>query len=435
MSVSGGPLARTLKVLSSIEPNEIRATAASFSFVFLLMVSYYLLRPVRDAMASDWSDAEVSTLWTINFFVSTAIVALYGIAVSRVRFRILVPSVYTFFALSFVAFFLWVQTVEDRDLIDKMFYVWVSVFALFHVSVFWSFMADLFNKDQAGRLFSVIAAGASLGAIVGPLLSGLFAQSLVVETLILMAAAILLLPVPLVFYLGALKGTDLGNAGLHSDTESLKIGGNPFNGFKEFFSNPYLMGIGVFIILYTGIGSFVYFEQKNLLVEYDRETRTMIYGYRDALVNTLTYVLAFFVTGRLVNRVGMPFALAVVPFCIVFGMLVLAFSPVLVVAIGMHVASKAGNYGVTRPAREVLFTLVDRESRFKTKPVVDIVAYRGGDVIMSWFFTGLSQGVGLGMAGIAVVGAVLAGLWAYVGVLLGRSYNRRVASLPAAADP
>jgi AAA family ATP:ADP antiporter len=356
-------------------------------------------------------------------------VAIYGYAVSRVRFSILVPSVYVFFALSFVAFFFSVQTVADRDLVDKIFYLWVSVFALFHVSVLWSFMADLFNKDQAGRLFSIIAAGASLGAIFGPLLSGMFAQAMAVETMILIAAAILMLPIPLIFYLGALKDTDLGNAGLHPDSASLKIGGNPLNGFREFFSNPYLLGIGLFIILYTGIGSFVYFEQKNLLVEYDRETRTMIYGYRDALVNTLTYLLAFFVTGRLVTKAGMPFALAVVPVCIVFGMLVLAFSPVLLVAIGMHVASKAGNYGVTRPAREVLFTLVDRESRFKTKPVVDIVAYRGGDVIMGWLFTGLSQGVGLGLAGIAVVGAVIAGLWAWVGVLLGRSYDRKVKAL------
>ncbi|MEH6516403.1 MAG: MFS transporter [Halioglobus sp.] len=429
MTENSGLGAKLLKSLSAIEQNEIRATFASFAFVFVLMVAYYLLRPVRDAMASDWSDAELSTLWTINFFVSTAIVAAYGFAVSRVRFSVLVPSVYVFFALSFVTFFFSVQAVSDRDLVDKVFYLWVSVFALFHVSVFWSFMADLFNKDQAGRLFSIIAAGASLGAIVGPLLSGIFAQAMAVETMILIAAAILMLPIPLIYYLGALKDTDLGNAGLHPDSASLTIGGNPLNGFREFFSNPYLLGIGLFIILYTGIGSFVYFEQKNLLVEYDRETRTMIYGYRDALVNTLTYLLAFFVTGRLVTKAGMPFALAVVPVCIVFGMLVLAFSPVLLVAIGMHVASKAGNYGVTRPAREVLFTLVDRESRFKTKPVVDIVAYRGGDVIMGWLFTGLSQGVGLGLAGIAVVGAVIAGLWAWVGLLLGRSYDRRVKAL------
>lgn len=425
MQEDKGVVARLLKSLSGIEKNEIRATAVSFSFVFSLMVAYYLLRPVRDAMASDWTDAELSTLWTINFFVSTAIVALYGIAVSRIRFRVLVPSVYAFFAASFVAFY-FLESVLGRALLDKVFYLWVSVFALFHVSVFWSFMADIFSKDQAGRLFSIIAAGASLGAIGGPLLSSILAQSMPVESMILVAAVILIVPIPLIFYLDHAGRSQLGNVG-QSAVATDSIGGNPFSGFREFVSNPYLLGIGVFIILYTGIGSFVYFEQKNLLAEYDRETRTMIYGYRDTLVNTLTYVLAFFVTGRLVSRVGMPVALAIVPAVLVFGMLVLAFSPVLLVAVGMHVVAKAGNYGVTRPAREVLFTLVGREDRFKTKPVIDIVAYRGGDVIMGWLFTGLSQGIGLGMAGIAVVGAGIAALWAAVGVMLGRNYNRRAA--------
>ena len=423
MSEDKGLLAALLKSLSGIERNEIRATSVSFTFVFTLMVAYYLLRPVRDAMASDWTDAELSTLWTINFFVSTGIVALYGIAVSRIPFRALVPAVYGFFAASFIAFY-FLESFVGRVMLDKIFYLWVSVFALFHVSVFWSFMADIFSKDQAGRLFSIIAAGASLGAIVGPLLSGVLAQFMAVESMILIAAFILLLPVPLIYYLDHVGRTQLGNVG-QGATAVTAIGGNPLSGFREFVSNPYLLGIGVFIILYTGIGSFVYFEQKNLLAQYDRETRTMIYGYRDALVNTLTYLLAFFVTGRLVTRVGMPVALAIVPLVLVFGMLVLAFSPVLLVAVGMHVVAKAGNYGVTRPAREVLFTLVDREDRFKTKPVIDIVAYRGGDVIMGWLFTGLSQGVGMGMAGIAVVGAGIAALWAAVGLLLGRSYNRR----------
>lgn len=423
MSEDKGLLATLLKSLSGIEKNEIRATSVSFTFVFTLMVAYYLLRPVRDAMASDWTDAELSTLWTINFFVSTGIVALYGIAVSRIPFRALVPAVYGFFAASFIAFY-FLESFVGRAMLDKIFYLWVSVFALFHVSVFWSFMADIFSKDQAGRLFSIIAAGASLGAIVGPLLSGVLAQFMTVESMILIAAFILLLPVPLIYYLDHSGRTQLGNV-RQGATAINAIGGNPLSGFREFVSNPYLLGIGVFIILYTGIGSFVYFEQKNLLAQYDRETRTMIYGYRDALVNTLTYLLAFFVTGRLVTRVGMPVALAIVPLVLVFGMLVLAFSPVLLVAVGMHVVAKAGNYGVTRPAREVLFTLVDREDRFKTKPVIDIVAYRGGDVIMGWLFTGLSQGVGMGMAGIAVVGAGIAALWAAVGLLLGRSYNRR----------
>jgi AAA family ATP:ADP antiporter len=284
-------------------------------------------------------------------------------------------------------------------------------------------MSDTFNKDQAGRIFGTLSAGASLGAIVGPLISGFFASSVGVETLMLIAAVMLLLPVPLILYLQRQKVTALGNADIGLTSDQLKLGGNPLNGFKDFFTNPYLLGIGVFIILYTGIGSFVYLEQKNLLADYDRDTRTMIYGYRDALVNTLTFVLAFFVTGRLVPKLGMPVALPIIPLLIVFGMLVLAFSPMLIMALAIHVISKAGNYGLTRPAREMLFTQVSKEDRFKTKPVIDIVAYRGGDVLMGWFFTGLTQGLGLGLAAVAAVGAGIAGLWAFVGYKLGRHYE------------
>lgn len=416
---------------TNVRDNEVKAASLSFSFVFVLMTAYYLLRPVRDAMASDWTDAEVSFLWTLNFFISTGIVAIYGFAVSKVQFKRLVPGIYTFFAASFVIFYLAVQTTEDAALINKSYYLWVSVFALFHVSVFWSFMADTFNKDQAGRLFAMIAAGAGLGAIIGPLLSAFFVTRVGIETLLLVAAVILLLPLPMIAYLGKLKTTELGNEAVAADSATTKIGGNPFGGFKEFFSNPYILGIGVFIIFYTGIGSFVYLEQKNLLAPYDLETRTMIYGYRDAIVNTLTYVLAFFVTGRLVSKLGMPFALPLIPLLLIAGMLILTFSPVMLVAVGIHIAFRAGNYGITRPAREMLFTQVGRESRFKTKPVIDIVAYRGGDVINGWFFTGLTQGLGLGLAAVAAVGAGIAAAWALVGYLLGRRYEREE---EAAAD-
>ena len=269
-AVNKGVFARIMLGASRVEPNELRATFVSFAFVFILMAAYYILRPVRDAMASDWSDAEVSFLWTINFFISAGIVALYGIAVSRVKFQRLVPGVYAFFAASFIIFYLAVSATTDRTLVDKIFYVWLSVFSLFHISVFWSFMSDLFNKEQARRLFAVIAAGASAGALLGPSIPTLFAGMVGTDTLMLVAAIMLLVPVPLILYLGRLKVTDLHNEAVHVDLSSARIGGNPFKGFSLFITNPYLLAIGVFILLYTMIGSFVYFEQKNLLEEFDR---------------------------------------------------------------------------------------------------------------------------------------------------------------------
>ncbi|MDH3978603.1 MAG: MFS transporter, partial [Gammaproteobacteria bacterium] len=159
-----------MQVASKIESHEIRAVFLSFLLVFILMAAYYILRPVRDAMASDWTDTEVSFLWNLNFFISVAVVAIYGLAVSKVRFKVLVPGMYAFFAATFVLFYFSINAMEDRTLIDKTFYVWVSIFSLFHISVFWSFMSDLFNKEQAGRLFAFIAAGSSAGALLGPLI-------------------------------------------------------------------------------------------------------------------------------------------------------------------------------------------------------------------------------------------------------------------------
>jgi AAA family ATP:ADP antiporter len=407
---------------TNMRRHEVQSTIVAFLFIFTLMTAYYLLRPVRDAMASDWSDAEVSWLWTINFFISTALVAIYGWVISRVPFQRLVPVVYGFFALSFGLFYV---LAEDKQsvTIDKSFYVWVSVFALFHVSVFWSCMADTFNKEQAGRLFSVIAAGASVGAIAGPLISAQLVGRIGIHSMVLLSALMLILPLFFAMRLRTLKTTELGNDELSVSSSEASLGGNPFNGFKEFFTTPYLLGIGVMIILYTGIGSFIYLELKNLLADFTREQRAEIYSYRDAITNTITFVMALFLTGRIVPRLGMPVALTLVPLIIMVGMLVLAASPVLVVALGLWITRSAGNYGLARPAREMLFTRVSRESRFKTKPVIDIVAYRGGDVIMAWFFTALTEGLGLGLAAVALVGAGIAGMWAAVAAWLGRIYE------------
>ncbi len=420
-------LLRWIRKTTTIKNNEVQAASLSFLFGFILMASYFVLRVPRDAMASDWSDKEVSILWTINFFAVTVLVALYGFVVARIEFRKIVPYIYLFFAASFVLFFVVVQSIADVVLINKGFYLWVSVFSLFNISVFWSAMSDTYNKEQASRLFAIIASGVSLGAVVGPLIPATLSQNLGVESMMLISAVMLLLPLPIIQRLRTLKISQLNNADLHADGDAVKIGGGSLKGFKEFFTNPYLLGIGLFIILYTGIGSFVYLEQKNLLAPYDVEVRATILGYRDFILNTLTYVLAFFVTGRLVKGAGMKVALPLMPILVVAGMLILAFSPILIVAVALHIISKAGNYALTRPAREMLFTLVSRESRFKTKPVIDIVAYRAGDVIWAWGFTGLTQGIGLGLGAVAAVGAGIAATWAVVGYFLGRHFDRSAA--------
>ncbi|MEE4185520.1 MAG: MFS transporter [Gammaproteobacteria bacterium] len=428
-----GFFARFMKSASQIEHHELRSVLLSFFLVFTLMSAWYILRPVRDAMASDWSDTEVSFLFNITFAVSVVVVALYGVAVSRVAFRYLVPGVYGFFGCSFVAFYFGVSGVEDRVLIDKIFYVWVSVFSLFHVSVFWSLMSDLFTKEQSNRLFAFIAVGSTVGALVGPLIPALFADDLGTDKLMLIASVALLVPIALVLYLERLKSIDLRNEGVHADLSAARIGGNPFAGFKMFVTNPYLLAIGVFILLYTTIGSFVYFEQKNLLADFSREERTSILASVDLVVNILTFTIGLFATSRIIKNFGMAATLAMVPVFIAAGLLILAFAPVLIVVLALQVARRAGNYAITRPGREMLFTAVDRETRFKAKPVIDIAVYRGGDALSSIAFAGLTDGLGFGLAAMAGIGAGIAAVWAAVGVYLGRVFVGRDAAATAAA--
>ena len=417
--------ARFMKAVSKVEPNEITAVTLSFSFAFVLMASYYILRPIRDAMSSNWSDAELSTLFTATFVFSFVAVALYGGACSRIKIGRLVPGIYGLFALSYFGFYAALKVSQGGSLIGKAFFVWVSIFSLFHLSVFWSFMADIFNKEQAPRLFGFIASGCSIGALIGPLIALSLADRVGKDFLLLIAAVFLVVPVMIIGWLERLKHTDLHNEALNAEQDYQQtLGSNPLAGFMLFVRNPYLLGIGFFILLYTAISTFVYFELKNLMAVVDEGIRTKIWAGMDLAVNILTIGTALFCTSRLATRFGLAVTLALIPVVIVAGLLVVAMVPMIWVVVALQIVRRAGDYGITRPGREMLFTVVDRESRFKAKSVIDIVVYRGGDMITAWAFTGLTQGLGLGLSAVAFMGAMIAGVWAFVSRSLGRTYDR-----------
>lgn len=423
------PFAGFMRALSRIEAHELKATLASFGFVLVLMAAYYILKPVRDAMASDWSDAEVSWLWTINLFVTLGMNLLYSLALSLGRLQRVVPALYGFFALSFVGFALGADALVGTELVHKAFYVWVSVFSLFHVSVFWSFMADLYSKEQARRLFGFIATGASVGGLIGPLVPLVLAGRLGNDGLMLIAAVLLVGVIPLIAWLERLRVRELHSTAPVPAARP-RIGGNPFAGFTHLLRSPFLLGVAVFLFFYTSLGSFIYFELKNLLAPYDAATRTQIQSGINWAINVCTILTAVVATGRLTTRFGLGVTLALVPVLMVGGLLAVAVVASVWIVVFAQVALKAGNYAITRPGREMLFTLVDRETRFKTKPVIDTLVYRIGDSLSAWSFTALSQGLGLGMAPLALVGAGIAAVWAFMGVVLGRAYGR--ATPPAA---
>jgi AAA family ATP:ADP antiporter len=356
-------------------------------------------------------------------------VSIYGGVISRIRFKIIVPSVYAFFAATFVGFYIAGHTFGENDFVNRAFYVWLSVFSLFHLSVFWSFMSGLYNKEQAKRLFAVIALGASIGAIVGPVIPTFFADDLGTLNLLLIAAVLLLVPIPLIGVLERLRAGDLGNEDVQADlSREQQLGRNPFSGFTKFVSNPYLLAIGVFILFYVIMNTFIYFELRKMLGDFDRELRTQIWGGIDLAVNSLAAVTALFATGRLATRAGMSVTLALVPVLMIGGWIIVAVSPVMAVLIGLQVIRRAGNYAITRPGREMLFTIVDAETRFKAKPVIDIVVYRGGDMVTAWLYTAVTATLGLGLAGVAIISAFVCAAWAAAGTYLGRSYQRNAAS-------
>ncbi|MBT6074249.1 MAG: MFS transporter [Gammaproteobacteria bacterium] len=420
--MNSGFILSLLNKATKIEANEVKAVLVSFSFIFTILASYYIIRPVRDAMASDWTDVELSTIWTLTFLISFLVVSIYGYVCSKVKFKNLVPGVYGFFAATFYLLYFFTNAFPDLNLINQIFYVWVSVFSLLNISVFWSFMADTYKQEQSRRLFGFIASGSSLGAIFGPAVSFFLAEKVGSNELILISATMLLVPIFIVLYLQKIKETELANTSAAEYNEQA-IGSGILAGFKEFALKPILLGIGLFIFIYTGISTFVYFEIKNILIDVDPDSRTQIWAGIDLAVNVLAVITGMFGTSRLATKFGLKVTLPLVPIIIAGLLFLLALSPILWAVVGLQIIRRAGEYSITKPAREMLFTLVDRESRFKAKSVIDVVIYRGGDIFWAWSFTGLTQVMGLGLGGIAIVGGFIATLWSYVALRLGRTFD------------
>ena len=391
------------------------------------MASYTILKPVRDAMASDWEREVVSSLWTGTFLFSFVAIGLYSTLASWIRLKWLVPGVYVFFALTFVAFYtVYTQFPSAIDTwLGYGYYMWVSVFALFHLSVFWSYMSQVYTKDQAMRLFAMIATGISAGAILGGSVAALFAEELGESILVLISAGLLLLAIPFILYLDVgvsrTHGTGDDERKLPEKTES-----RFYDGFLKLVNTPMLLGIAIFILLLTGINAFAYFVMYDLLKELtpDREIRTQILARRDLAINVSTFVIGIFVTNRLVKWLGMKAALPLLPVLVAVLLVVLAGAPMLATVIGFEIVRKVVNYAITKPSREMLFTQVDTSARFQTKPVIDVICYRGGDVAWAWVYTLVTSKLGASLSQAAMIWAGIAVVWAAVGYWLGVRYTR-----------
>ncbi len=429
-----GLIARTFKIASKVEPNEISAVIISFVYLFCVMSSYNILRPVRDAMAlaSNTTD-DLPWLFTATFLSSLVAVPIYSAISSKYPPSRFLPWVYAFFAANLLAFYLIFLTRPESVPAAYTFYVWISVFNLFVISVFWSFMANLFSKNQARRLFGFIAAGGSAGAAAGPLITSQLVEEIGTKNLMLISASLLLLSILFIRILVTKRGIQENESSPppESDFET-PLGGHFLSGFSLFAKSPYLLGIGLFILLYTSISTFLYFIQGNIIIGAFETTaeRTKVFAYIDLTVNTLAILTQLFGTARLATRFGLVATLALIPVLMIAGFLALSIAPTLGVFLVIQICRRAGNYAITRPAREMLFTIVDKESKYKAKNLIDTVIYRGGDLASAWIFTLLGY-LGLAMTGIAVVASGVAAVWALIAALLGRSYETRHSAIEA----
>jgi AAA family ATP:ADP antiporter len=402
--------------------DERRLLLLSMLFAFVLMTAYSLLKPLRDEVASNHRDA-ISMLWSGTFLVMLAAVPLFGWASSRLERRKLVPGVYRFFLLNLVVFYLLQGQLPSsggaRTTLDYVFYVWVSVFNLFALSLFWSVLADIFRSEQGQRLFGRVMMGATIGAICGPVLVSLLVESFGAQNLLLISMLLLELAV---FCFKRLNDS-FGSKTSSSAAAERALGGRIWDGARTIWRSPYLRQICLYLLLFLVSGGFLYRLKAEFAYEYfeDRSERIAFFANVEIASNTLTLILQFFVTGQLLQRRGVGFTLLILPVATMFAFGALgAVTSITTIAIA-DILRRAGNYALAKPAREVLFTVVPREQKYKSKSFIDTVIYRGGDSAVSWMYDFFDRG--LSESGLAYAVVPFAALWAVSGHRLGKGFH------------
>jgi len=401
-------------------PGEWRALWCAFAFHFLVLASYYVLRPIRDEIGAAGGLESLSWLFTATLAAMLAANVLFSAIAARLSRRRFIPLAYRFFIGTLVAFYLLMQ-VEPAGIVSwvgRAFYVWVSVFNLFVVSVFWAFMADTFDSAQGKRLFGFIAVGGTLGAVLGGTLTASLVEPLGSAGLLVLSAVLLEGAVWCVRVFPRSEGPrDL----VRDDRPEWPLGGTFWSGIAHVFRSPYLLGICGFMLLHSVTSTLVYFQQADIAGSAfaDRAGRTAFFAQLDIAVNVLTVLMQVFLTGRLLKWVGVGATLALLPVVSLAGFAVMALAPSLALLAGFQIARRAVNYAISRPAREVLFTVLPREDKYKAKAFTDTFVYRAGDQVGAWSYP-LLRLAGLGLAGVSAVAVPLASAWLALSLWLGR---------------
>ncbi len=424
------PLTRQLQRVVEVREEEVRALLLSAAYFFCILSAYYVIRPIRDEMAVAGGVRNLPWLFTGTLVTMLLVNPPFAVLVARFSRKRFVSITYRFFMTNLAAFFLLFSVSQSTHgvWIGRAFFVWTSVFNMFVVSIFWAFMADVFRTDQSKRLFGFIGVGGTLGGLVGAAITASFVEQVGSANLLLVSIVLLELAV---FFVRRLSGL-FASLRRGSDAvvqEEQPIGGSALAGFTHIARSPYLLGICAYLLCYTFAATVLYFQQASIADQYFtvRAARTAFFAKIDFAVNALTVLTQLFLTGRIVRVLGVGVTLTLLPAVCIVGFTSLGLVPTLAVLVVFQVLRRAGEFAVTRPTRETLYTVVSREDRYKAKSLIDTFVYRSGDQIAAWSYTFLAW-LGLGLTTIAFMVAPLAGLWLLIGLWLGRKQTAILAS-------
>ena len=409
-----------LQRMAPATARERGAALWSFAYFFTLLAGYYVLRPLRDQMGIAGGVKNLPWLFTATFISLLVAQPLYGALVARLPRIRFIPLVYHFFVINLVLFWLLLTFDIEKPIVARVFFVWVSVFNLFAVAVFWSFMADLFSSEQGKRLFGFIGAGGTAGALLGPLVTIWLSVPLGPVNLLVAAAAFLEMAVFCVHRIE--RVTDPPR---HGEFRAQRIGGSAFAGLSELMRSPYLLGVAGWVSLLSFGATIAYFAQANIVSAtiHGAAAQTRLFAGIDLAVGLLSLATQVFATATFLKRFGTGIAAAALPVTYVVGFAALAMTPSLSVVVTLQVAQRWMNFAIANPARQVFFTVVGREEKYKVKNLIDVVIYRGSDAHYGWVYDS-QQALGLKLGAIAVCALPVAAGWAVLSTALGRTQER-----------
>ncbi len=420
-----------IQSLTGADPREVEPLCWSFLYFFCLLCGYYILRPVRDEMAIEGGVQHLPWMMTATFVTMLAATPLFGYVSARVSRERLLLTVYAFFASHLIGFFLLMSGHVAPEWIARVFFVWLSVFNLFVVSVFWSFMADIFRPAQGNRLFSVIAAGGSTGAVLGPLLTTGLTYLIPIPGLMLVSAALLGM---CWFCIRALDRWSKQQperavgpvAGRGTEWRGNPLGGSMWGGIRLALSSPYLWGICAYLFFLTTTATFLYLEQTRLVGEQivSAQGRTRLFAVVDLVVNVLSFLAQLFMTGPMISRFGLASALVLLPAASAVGFAVVGTVPILLSFILFTIVRRIGEYAVAKPAREVLFTVLSPEEKYKAKNFIDTAVSRAGDAATGWIIKAVKS-LGVEATHMAWTLIPLSVVWACLGWWLAKQEERK----------